>query len=770
MLTALVSVFLLAIVTLFIHKKGSILTPVILAAFTAGLFVYLLTFLPVISRGETAFFSYSWADSLGIKISFYLDGLSLFFALLISFFGVLILLYAAWYMKGYDQTNRFFSILLFFMGSMLGLVLSANLICLFIFWELTSFTSYLLIGFSHKDKKSRQAAHQAWLITATGGLALLAAFILLEIAGGSYTLTALLSQTEIIRDSPYLTAIIILLLGGAFTKSAQFPFHFWLPNAMAAPTPVSAYLHSATMVKAGVYLVFRMNGIFADVTCWQLLLTIFGGFTMLMGSIVAFRADDLKRILAYSTISALGIFFLMIGIGSKEAGQAAIVYVMAHALYKATLFLVTGILDQQCKTRKVSELATIPKKMPYTKTAAIMATLSMGGIIPFTGFTGKELLYQAALHHELLQYASITALMLSSILFVAICFKLIIPVFFHPKIRNSGQKYVPEASAFMYAPPLMLGILGLAIGLYPGIGITSILETAAGSIINATEPLDLALWHGFNIVFILSLITLLLGAGLYFISAHYNRWYDHVPISVASLPEVIYEKSLNGLVNFAGFQTKMLQSGYLRHYISMYVVTLGLLVLYYLLTSSGFRADLFELRLESLQIYEVAVLMLVLFTISFTFISRSRLAILASIGVTGYGIALAYVLFSAPDVAITQFLVETLGLILLAIILPNLPGLRETALYTKRKYLFISAAFGLLMAYITLITMSYESDSKLKQFFLENSIPLGKGENAVNVILVDFRALDTLGEISVLVITMVGIISFLAKKKRKTDL
>lgn len=766
MLTALVAVFLLAFIAPFILRKspqGSLFV----AACTAAAFGYFATFIKPVASGETLSFSYSWSPSLSVNFSFLIDGLSLFFALLILFLGILVILYSAYYFREDKYRGRFFLYLIFFMGAMLGVVLSANLITIYLFWELTSFSSYLLIGFHNREEKSRNAARQALLVTVLGGLAMLAGFILLGIAGGSYNISELLSDRELFIDHPYIQPIVILLLLGAFTKSAQFPFHFWLPNAMEAPTPVSAYLHSATMVKAGVYLIFRFQPVFNNVELWHFLLLTFGGITMLIGAVEAFRSDDLKRILAYTTISALGIFVMMAGIGTEKALKGAIVYLLAHALYKGGLFLSAGVLDHECGTRKISQLSGIRKKMPYTASAVILTSLSMAGILPFLGFIGKEMLYETAHSAPLYHQWLLAALVFSSVFFVGVAIKIVYRVFFS-KSLHSGEP-VREGSPWMVTPPLLLGFLGLLFGIIPSWSVKPLLQAAAGNMLINAGPLDMKLWHGFNLVFIFSIITVLLGVGLYFIGDRMIRMLRKIKFPIEKLPEKSYEGMLRTLQQYAELQTKNIQTGYLRQYISIYVVLfISLTCLYFFLYGMP-ATGLFNFRWEELVAKEFVIFVLVLVTLIFIFQSRSALVVVAAIGIVGYSIALSYTGFSAPDVAITQFLAETLGLILLILIVPKLPGFFRQHFKTPGKYLVVSVAFGLLMTLITMIGMTQESASSLKEFFLMNSIPKGKGENVVNVILVDFRALDTLGEISVLTITMIGIVSLLKYKNKKQD-
>lgn len=762
MLIAIAVLFLLSFLAPFVHKKGAMLTPVLFSGITAVVFGYFLSFYPEVAAGGVIVQDYTWGAPLLSSLSFRLDGLSLFFALLITFFGVLILLYAGAYMKAKTFSNRFYAYIIFFMAAMVGLVLSSNLIGLFIFWELTSISSYLLIGYFHDDPTSRQSARQALVVTASGGLVLLAGLILLGLAGGSYDISVLLSEKDLIAKSPYLPAIIVLLLIGAFTKSAQFPFHFWLPGAMKAPTPVSAFLHSATMVKAGVFLVFRFHPIFSGNELWQWLLVSIGGFTMIMGAVIAFRADDIKRILAYTTISALGIFFTMAGIDTDLAIQSAIVYVLAHALYKGALFMVAGTLDHSCGTRKLSELSQLRMKMPLTKYAAIMAALSMGGIIPFLGFTGKELLYGALTASSApLHLVVFSLLFVSSAFFIATMIRVIWYAFFKEPSNANGE-VISYEPAFQSYPPLLLGIISIVVAVFSGQTITPLLAQSAVTILPTATGIDLSLWHGFTPVLGLSVATIVMGIVLFRLRHWWWKLSDLIPLPIETIPSAVYQWLGTHTLKLAKIITKRTQNGYLRNYISVFLLTACLLIAYNFYHAKLFQTISINLNLEAVKVYEIYVLLLVSGIIWFLFTTKSRLSTIAAIGIIGYGMALAYTFFSAPDVAITQFLAETLGLILLAVMLPSLPRLHVAHLSLKTKYLVISITFGLFMAATTLLTLSYDGHSLLKDYFEENSYDKGHGKNIVNVILVDFRALDTLGEISVLVITMIGIIALLA--------
>ena len=758
LLLLILGIFVISLLTPVLYHRFRTFTLVGLSLVLLGSIGYFSTFIGAVVSGETIVEKVTWISSLDVHFSFLIDGLSLFFVLLISSFGLLIVLYSHEYMEDSPQRGRFFCYLLLFLGSMLGLVLSANLISLFVFWELTSFSSFLLIGFNHPEAESRRAARQALLITAGGGLALMAGFILLEISTDSgFNLIDILAQPDAVANSGLQTAAIVLIALGAFTKSAQFPFHFWLPNAMAAPTPVSAFLHSATMVKAGVYLIFRLNPLFEDVLLWQYLLGITGAVTMTWGALKAFQADDLKKIFAYTTVSALGIFFMMTGLGGKEAIDAALVYVLAHALYKGALFLSAGNIDHQTGSRRVSQLSDLGRKMPATGTAVMASLASMAGVLPLLGFVGKELLYDALYHAEnegSLLYLAL--LFLAGALFTAVSIEIV----YHALLKRGQLQHrsIREAGLWMTVPPLLLATLSLGLGLVPGVAVEPLLQWSAASVHGEGPAMKLKLWHGFNLVLLLSVVTLLAGVGLYFIRQPLRRLRKPAWLT----GDYWYDQAISGLQATARATTNLLQNGYLRKYIAMVVMAFSAMLIFVFAKGAVWRFVSLEGIAEGLQIYELVIFALTVLAVIFLFKVRSRLVVTATFGIIGYGIALAYTLFSAPDVAITQFLAETLTLILLILILHRLPRYTIQKPVERLRYLPFAILFGAVMAATSFLMMNQEKDSDLQRYFLEKSISEGKGKNAVNVILVDFRALDTLGEITVLTITMIGIVALLA--------
>ena len=465
MTQVILSGFVLALFAPLIYRTLRQWAGGVIALLPLGLTLYFAGFIGRVVAGENLTFSSRWVPSLSINFTFYVDGLSLLFALLISGIGTLIILYASSYLEGHTQLGRLYAYLLGFMASMLGLVLADNIITLFIFWELTSISSYLLIGFDHRRAAARQAATQALLITGTGGLALLAGLILLGQVGGGWELSALLNQGEVVHQSPLYGLILGLILLGAFTKSAQFPFHFWLPGAMEAPTPVSAYLHSATMVKAGIYLLARLYPLLGHSESWQTYVTAFGLITMLAGAILALFKTDLKQVLAYSTISALGTLVMLLGISTHEAIEAAMVFLVVHSLYKGALFMVAGAIDHETGTRDVQRLGGLRQVMPIITLGAGLSALSMAGIPLFMGFVGKELIYEAGLHAETYAAFLTAASVAANIAMVAVAGIVGYSVFFGPKTET--PKHGHEAPLRLWLGPIILATLGTTLRAIP---------------------------------------------------------------------------------------------------------------------------------------------------------------------------------------------------------------------------------------------------------------------------------------------------------------
>ena len=729
----------------------------ITVTFPLFMFFSFLSRYPQIAAGEVIRESVPWVPSLGINASFLLDGLSLSFVLIISLIGAAVFLYAGAYMKKYAETGRFYVYIGIFMTSMLGLVLSDNMLLMFLFWELTGISSFLLIGFNHHKESSRKAALQALLVTGGGGLTLLSGIILLYQVTGSFEISSFYDMNGIITAHPLYPAIALLVLIGAFTKSAQFPFHFWLPNAMEAPTPVSAYLHSATMVKAGVYLIARMNHEIGGTPIWQDTVLLTGASTMIFSALLAFKQTDLKKLLAYSTLAVLGTLVMLLGIGSKLAIKAFFIYLIAHSLYKGTLFLVAGTLDHETGTRDVGMLGGLRKPMPLTAITAALASLSMMGVIPLVGFIGKETVYKAILELEYWGMFLVAAAVLANAFVVMVTLFVGFKPFWGKTIQTPRQPH--EAPFKMLLGPALLAALGLLFGIFPDIFIASMLEQSAQSILSETLSLKISIWQGFNLVLLLSFVTLLLGGLLYLIRLTMSGQVVRMGMPAFMRPSAWYEAVLRGVLSFATIQTRFFQNGYLRNYIIVVIVTavsLAFLAFYRSAEAVSVSPDF------SITFYEGALAFIIVVATGLLINSRSRLKSIVALGVLGFSIGIVFVIYGAPDLGLTMFAIETLNVILFVLVLYKLPGFLKLSRSSNRgRDAVIAVSVGVLMTLTVLAASSFELSSGLKQYFAETSLPDGKGRNVVNVILVDFRAIDTLGEITVLAVAALGVVALL---------
>ncbi len=715
---------------------------------------------PRIASGEVIRESLLWAPSLGVNFSFLLDGLSLTFAMIITIVGAAVFLFAGAYMKGYADTGRFYLYIGVFMTSMLGLVLSDNMLLMFVFWELTGISSFLLIGFNHHAASSRRSALQALLVTGGGGLALLAGILLLYQVTGSFEVSSFYNKNAVVTAHPFYPAIVILILVGACTKSAQFPFHFWLPDAMEAPTPVSAYLHSATMVKAGIYLIARMNHEIGGTPIWQDTVLVVGALTMLLGAMLAFRQTDLKKLLAYSTLSVLGTLVMLLGIGSQLAIKAFFIYLIAHSLYKGTLFLVAGSIDHATGTRDVTRLGGLGRLMPVTAASAALASFSMMGVIPLVGFIGKETVYKAILELEPWGVLLMGAAVISNAFVVMVTLLVGFRPFWGKLLPT--PKIPHEAPLKMLIGPGVLATLGLLFGLFPDIFIASMLEQVAASILSESLSLKIVLWHGFNLVLLLSFLTLFLGGALYLARFRLTDRMEGMSLPGWLKPSVWYASSLQGMLALGRFQTAVVQNGYLRNYIIAIIATAVLFASYALYQA----ADRPVIDPDfSVTFYEAALAFIIVVSTVMLVTSESRLKSVVALGVLGFSIGIIFVIYGAPDVALTTFAIETLNVVLFVLVLYRLPRFMKLSNTSNRvRDAIIALGVGVFMTMMVLFATSFELSPEVKTFFASASLPEGKGRNVVNVILVDFRAIDTLGEITVLAIAAMGVAALMKLK------
>ncbi|MEM9787670.1 MAG: putative monovalent cation/H+ antiporter subunit A [Pseudomonadota bacterium] len=737
------------------------LLPVVIAS---ALFFYFSQMLPVISGGDTLRFVWTWVPSLGVNVSFLIDGLSLTFALLITGIGALVMLYSARYLAGHVHQARFSLFLTSFMLAMVGLVLSDNLLGLFVFWELTTITSYLLIGFGHASKKSRRSALQALLVTGIGGLALLAAIIIIGNVADTFELSEIRAMPGILTDHALYLPILILVLLGTFTKSAQIPFHFWLPNAMAAPTPVSAYLHSATMVKAGVYLMARMHPSLSGTDVWLWTLTIAGAVTMVFASVMALRQTDLKLALAYTTLMALGALTLLLGNDIAYTITAAATFLIVHSLYKAALFLVVGILDHQTGTRDADKLFGLAPAMPMTAAAAGIAALSMAGFPPFLGFIGKELKYAGAIAVASEPIFVAGSVLIASALMVAIAGI----VSFRPFWSKSGDPLpdIKEAPWPMLVGPVILAVMGALFGIFPDLLANSLVNPTVAAILgDAEEAKPLQLWAGVNLPLALSGATFVLGFTIYYYKIQLrNMLIDLVNRSPSF--DKGWDNLLAGLLAMCKWQTRLIQTGVLRRYMFITFAT-ALVALAGTLVVKD--VVLPALDVPDVTIADWLVFLLVLLGTALTALTSSRIAAIAGLGVVGIGIAMIFILYSAPDVAITQLLVETLIVVLFAAAALRLPGMGTEPLRTRPWDALLAIGLGVSTTAVLLVVTAGPIDLELTEFFQTASWPQAFGQNIVNVILVDFRALDTFGEIAVVLVAAISIYALLKSKPEKDN-
>jgi multicomponent Na+:H+ antiporter subunit A len=763
MIAAVLSGFGVALVAPWISRVGRNFAGWLLALLPLGLAIYFTTFISRVAHGERISAVYSWVPGLNANLSFALDGLSLLFALLITGIGALICIYAGGYLAGNKHLGRFYSFLLFFMASMLGVVLADNLLALFVFWELTSVSSFLLIGFTHERAASRAAARQALMITGSGGLALLVGMIMLGFVGGSFELSALPGKGDVIRASPLYGGILALMLLGAFTKSAQVPFHFWLPNAMEAPTPVSAFLHSATMVKAGVYLLARMSPILGGTEAWTVTVTTVGALTMLVGGLLALFQTDLKRLLAYSTVSALGTLMLLLGLGSEEGIKAMVVFLLAHALYKGALFMVAGAVDHETGTRNVNQLGGLWRAMPITAGIAVLACVSLASFGPVLSFIGKELLFEAVLHAEGPAVILVPAAVLAGALFVTVAAVVCIRAFFGPVHHTPRQPH--EAPPSLWLGPAVLALLGGVLGMLPQLVQEALVAPVASAVLGRSTTVELALWHGVNPAFLMSLAAIGLGLGLFLVWDHIHSGWPWLRWALGRGPERWYVVLLHGVDMLALALTRRLQNGYLRRYLMVTLLTTVGLVGGTLFAQAGLPQTIPWLQVR---FYEVLLAALMLAAAGAALRASGRLGTVASLGIVGYGVALFYVLYGAPDLAMTQILVETLTVLLFVLAFYHLPNMHRTSSRAVRlRDAVIALLVGGLMTLLVLAATATPPTSRLAPYFVEHSKPDAHGSNIVNVILVDFRGLDTMGEITVLAVAAIGVYALLRLRPKR---
>ncbi|WP_105436582.1 putative monovalent cation/H+ antiporter subunit A, partial [Neorhizobium tomejilense] len=761
---------------LFLPFLASVLAPVLTrllgdrAAFVLALapalaFAHFCTFLPEIAAGEVVTGGYAWAPSFNLSFSWFLDGLSLTFALLITGIGALIVVYSGGYMKGHEGQGRFMAFILAFMGAMLGLVVSDSFLMLFVYWELTSITSFLLIGFDHEREAARRAALQALVVTGGGGLCLLAGLVFLWNITGVTQLSLLVHLGDGLRQSPFYLATLLLVLAGAFTKSAQFPFHFWLPNAMEAPTPVSAYLHSATMVKAGVYLLMRLNPVMGDTPAWVILLPFFGGITLIAGTFLAVRQTDLKLMLAYTTMASLGLLVMLTGFGSAHAVEAAVLYLVAHSLFKGALFMVAGTVDHEAGTRDVTKLGGLRAAMPVTFGAALLAALSMGGLPLFFGFLAKEEIY-AALAAGNPRAVFFTGLaVIGNALMFAIAFAVALKPFLGPHVET--PKHAHEGPMTLWLGPVVLSVLGLAAALFSGVAHRYISSPMASAITDEKIVIDISTVPHLGLPLLLSVITVLLGALAFWRLTDLRAFMVRAVESLGPGPDRGFDHVVSGLVRLSAAVTRFVQPGRLEIYIT---ATFILLAVTLLVPPFVFgELPVMPAWPEQLLVQEAAFFAIAVIGLFAVLRAKDRLTAIVSLGIQGFAVAVIFLLFGAPDLSFTQFMVETLSVVILALVMTRL-RLTPRDHRPLGQSLFdgmVAVACGLGFTLLLLKSTQAPFDTVLTDFFNTYSKTVAHGANVVNVIIVDFRGTDTLGEIAVVMVTALAVLALIRVRAGK---
>ncbi|WP_391559463.1 Na+/H+ antiporter subunit A [Robertmurraya sp.] len=785
---AIVSPLLLAvIIPIFSKSIRQIHTGWFVLPLPVVLFSYFLSFISTTSHQGTVYESFEWIPSLGINFAAKIDGLGLLFALLISGIGALVVLYSIYYLaKDKEQLGSFYVYLLLFMGAMLGVVLSDNLIVMYGFWELTSFSSFLLIGYWYHREKSRYGAQKSMLITVFGGLAMLGGIILLYIMTGSFSISEIVTQSDVVLEHTLLIPAILCFLLGAFTKSAQFPFHIWLPDAMEAPTPVSAYLHSATMVKAGIYLVARMSPVFAESPVWLWLVGGFGIVTLFWGSFSAVKQTDLKSILAFSTVSQLGLIMSLLGVGAAAlhydgiddnvftvATTAAVFHLINHATFKGSLFMVVGIVDHETGTRDIRKLGGLMHLMPITFTLALIGAFSMAGLPPFNGFLSKEMFFTGMVNILKLDLFSLSTwgLLFPVLAWIASVFtfiysmKLVFKTFTGKYKPEQLKKKPHEAPLGMLISPVVLGSLVIIFGLFPNILSHNLISPAMASILpSLLSPGDMFdvhiyFWHGPTPELFMTLGVVILGILLYLTLPKWERTYDLLPEKLTL--NKLYDKGLESIQSGSFKLTRFYMNGYIRTYL-VYIFAFFILILGYTL----YKKDAFLIdtaNVSSIGIYELVLsLLIVVATITILF-AKSRLTSIILLGAVGYTVALFFVVFRAPDLALTQLVIETVSVALFLLCFYHLPKFKkeESKIPFKLTNAVISIGVGAIVTAIALSSYSTKLFDSISQFYVDNTYIRAAGKNMVNVILVDFRGFDTLFEICVLAIASLGIFAMI---------
>ncbi len=788
--------FIAALFVPFIYKKWntSLHTGWFVIIVPLFIFINLLLQIPAISNGETISISLEWIPSLGINFDIYLDGLALMFALIISGIGALVVLYSIFYMaKEREALHNFYIYLLMFMGAMLGLVSSDNVLVLYTLWELTSVSSFLLIAYWYERKRSRSGALKAMIITVFGGLAMLAGLIMLAMITDTYSIREMVANVDLIIESSLFLPAMLLILLGAFTKSAQFPFSIWLPDAMEAPTPVSAYLHSATMVKAGIYLIARMTPIFGGNESWFWLVGGIGVITLIYGSVRAVRQTDLKALLAYSTISQLGLIMSLLGVGSAalyfNIGNAQEIYAFAvfaalfhlfnHSTFKGALFMVVGIIDHETGTRDIRRLGGLMSIMPVTFTIALIGSLSMAGLPPFNGFLSKEMFFTGMLRASEVTVFGLDGFTIlfpiiawvASVFTFIYCMILLVKPFLGKLHREKLPKdNVHEAPFGMLVPPAILGSLVILIFFFPNVLANYILKPALVSVVPNvsmdSKLFEIKAWHGLGTELWMTIGVIIIGL-LLFVSI--KKWNIVLRVYPEKLSlNQLYNTGIESMEKRSESFTNRYMTGNIRHYLLYIFVFITVIMIGSLI---GLEALSFNLSSqEEISVYDIGILVAMVAAAMTTLLTKNRITAIVSLGAVGYLMVMLFVIFRAPDLALTQMVVETVTTVLFLLCFYHLPklGKRLEKMKFKVTNLIMSIGVGLTVTLMTLIATGHKISVPITDFF-ENAYELAGAKNIVNAILVDFRGFDTMLEIAVLLIAGLGVYTLIKLRPKGSE-
>ncbi len=786
--------FLFAFLVPLLHKTlNKVHTGWFVLFLPLALFIYFLGFMPFNSQAPPIQQSVSWIEALDLQFAVHLDGLALLFSLIITGVGSLVVLYSIFYMdKEREALHNFYVYLLMFMGAMLGIVLSDNMLIMYVFWELTSVSSFLLIAYWYQRQRSRYGAQKSLLITVFGGFAMLLGMLLIYNITGTFSIRETIGMADVITEHALFLPAMLLLLLGAFTKSAQFPFHIWLPDAMEAPTPISAYLHSATMVKAGVYLVARFTPIFGGNMEWFWIVTSVGLLTLFWGSFMAIKQTDLKALLAYSTVSQLGLIMSLLGIGSVAlnnqysehslalagASLAAIFHLFNHSIFKGCLFMVIGILDHETGTRDIRKLGGLLSLMPVSFTLTVIGGLSMAGLPPFSGFLSKEMFFTGLLKANQSIDAWVTVLLplagwIASIFTFIYCMILVFKTFtgtYRPELLD---KTPHEAPFGMLVAPSILASMVIVFFFFPNLLSYTILEAAVQSILPnllaSGEYFEVSIkpWHGWNTELFMTIGIVLLGSLLY---ASHHKWkgiYDLLPHRLSF--NYLYERLIEGSERVSAKIMNKHMTGFVRDYLSYIFLFLVLVAGGSLIWKGGYSISLASNA--PIRMYEAVLGVLLVVAALVVVLAKSRLTSIIAIGSMGFMVALFFVIFRAPDLALTQLVVETITTVLFMLCFYFLPKNKKeiSPVRFRAANLIIAVSVGAVLTLIGLFASNNRLFDPISSYF-EDAYTLAGARNMVNAILVDFRAFDTMIEGVVLFIAGIGVYTLIKlRQSRRLD-